>query len=115
MQSDILKLIQSSMQPSTYTEDAAEAISASVVFRLDRDRVLVQRIVYNMLDFLGDIGGLYGAFNGVATVLCLVLNFNGEYHLLTSSLFSVQTKVAKDVPIEAPNDHMSQIAQSIIS
>ena len=55
--------------------------------------MLVQRIVYNVLDYLGDIGGLFGTFNGLANTFSLIMNFNGVYHLLTSSLFSVETKI----------------------
>ena len=62
--------------------------------------MLVQRIVYNVLDYLGDIGGLYGTFNGFSAVFSLILNFNGAYHLLTSQLFSVQTNIFKTKPKE---------------
>ena len=81
------------MRPSTYTEDDIDAISASIVFKLDKDRLVIQRIVYNVLDYLGDIGGLFGTFNGFGALTSLILNFNGVYHLLTSSLFSVETKI----------------------
>ena len=46
--------------------------------------------MYNVLDYLGDIGGLFGTFTGFATIFSLVLNFNGVYHLLTSMLFKVE-------------------------
>ena len=91
---DVFTLVMGTVQPSTYTDDPINGISGSVVFRLDQNRMLVQRIVYNVLDYLGDIGGLFGTFNGAAAAFSLILNFNGAYHLLTSSLFSVQTKIA---------------------
>lgn len=50
--------------------------------------------MYSSLDFLGDIGGLYGTFNGFASTFTLLLNFNGVYHLLTSKLFKAETRVA---------------------
>ena len=74
---DVFNVVHGNVQPSTYTEDPIDGISTSVVFRLDSDRVFVQRIVYNVLDYLGDIGGLYGTFNGLATIVSLILNFNG--------------------------------------
>lgn len=57
----------------------------------------MQRIIYSFLDYLGDIGGLYGSFNGMASVVSLLLNFNGVYHLLTSSLFRVETKIVPSI------------------
>ena len=84
---DIFSLKTGSVRPSTYTDDSLDAITGSVVFELSQDRLLVQRIVYSSLDFLADVGGLYGAFNGFASTVSLILNFNGLYHLLTSTLF----------------------------
>ena len=36
-----------------------------------------------------DIGGLFGAFNGIFGGLLFVLTFNGLYQLLTSRLYRV--------------------------
>ena len=57
--------------------------------------MLVTRAVYSALDYLADIGGLFGTFNGFATTISLILNFNGVYHLLTSSLFKAKTNITK--------------------
>lgn len=48
-----------------------------------------------MLDYLADIGGLFGTFNGFATIFTIAVTYNGVYHLLTSGLFSVETNVIK--------------------
>lgn len=85
--------MKKSVIPSTYTEDSIDAISGSVIFKLDSDRLQIVRVVYNILDYLGDIGGLFGTFNGLATVFSLVMNYNGVYHLLTSSLFQVTSSL----------------------
>ena len=90
----IFSLVTESARPSTYTGDKVGAISGSIVFRLSSDRVTIQRIVYSFLDYLGDIGGLFGILTGFASTFSLILNFNGVYHLLTSVLFSVESKVA---------------------
>ena len=90
---DIFTLVGDKVTPSTYVDDREDSISGSIVYKLDQDRLLVQRIVYNVLDYLGDIGGLFGTFNGLANTFSLIMNFNGVYHLLTSSLFSVETKI----------------------
>lgn len=53
--------------------------------------------MYGLLDYLADIGGLFGTFNGFSTVFTLILSYNGVYHLLTSGLFSVETNVIRKV------------------
>lgn len=83
------------MGPSTYIYDDAEQIVGSVVFSVSKDLVRVSRVAYGFLDYLADIGGLFGTFNGFATVVTLILNFNGVYHLLTSGLFTVETDIIK--------------------
>ena len=93
-EAEIFTLLPQGTTPSTFTDDAIESITGSVVFQFERDRLLVTRTVYNVLDYLGDIGGLFGTFSGLASVFTLILNFNGVYHLMTSSLFSVETDIA---------------------
>ncbi len=89
-------MLDEKITPSTFTDDADDSISGSIVFSVDQDRLLVTRAVYSSLDYLADIGGLFGTFNGFANTLSLILNFNGVYHLLTSSLFSVETQISKN-------------------
>lgn len=49
------------------------------------------RSTYSLLDYLRDIGGLFGAFNAIFGSIVFVLNLNGLYQLLTSTMFRVQT------------------------
>ena len=58
---------------------------------LDHDLHKYQRITYSLLDYLRDIGGLFGAFNAIITVIVFVLNFNAMHQWLTSLLFRVQS------------------------
>lgn len=37
------------------------------------------RTSYTLLDYLRDIGGLFGAFNAISGALVFILNFNGLY------------------------------------
>ena len=90
---EIFSLKIGSVVPSTYLGDKTDQIVCSVVYRSSLDRIRVTRVAYGLLDYLADIGGLFGTFNGFATVTTLVLNFNGVYHLLTSGLFSVETNI----------------------
>ena len=43
-----------------------------------------------LLDYLRDIGGLFGALNAISAALVFILNFNGLNQFLTSRLFNVQ-------------------------
>ena len=47
------------------------------------------RVIYTLLSFLKDIGGLFSAFNGMFGGLMFILTFNGLYQLLTSRLYRV--------------------------
>jgi len=85
--SDIFTIVPSSITPSTYKNGTYKDTSASIVFKVTFDRVLISRNVYSLLEFVGDIGGIFGSFNGLATVFSLIMNFNGVYHLLTSALY----------------------------
>ena len=58
---------------------------------MDQDLYEYTRTAYSLLDFLRDIGGLYGAFNAIFTGIVLVLNYDGMYQWLSSILFKVQS------------------------
>ena len=55
------------------------AVSTQVDFYHDMDLYTYTRSTYTLLDYLRDIGGLLGAFNGVFGALVFILNFNGLY------------------------------------
>lgn len=115
----IFRLKWRGMLPSTWSEGAYNSKTTSVVIRMDPDQLTVQRIVYTMLDYLGDIGGLYGTFNGFCIVMNLFLNFNGVYHLLTSSTYQVQSKISNlnlqnfNRQSSSGNANLSMLMQSI--
>ena len=58
----------------------------------DQDLHHTQRIVYTILGFLRDVGGLWGALTGIFNGIAFVLTFNGLYQLLTSLLYRVNFK-----------------------
>lgn len=62
-----------------------------VQFTVDIDLYVYTRTAYGFLDYLRDIGGLFGAFNAIFTGIVLVLNYDGMYQWLSSILFRVQT------------------------
>ena len=45
----------------------------SITYELSRTQIEYTRVVYSTLDFLGDIGGLYGALGPFFTVCVLML------------------------------------------
>ena len=64
-------------------------ISTQIDFYHDMNLYKYTRTTYTLLDYLRDIGGLLGAFNGVFSGIVFILNFNGLYQLMTSRLFKV--------------------------
>ena len=62
-----------------------------VKIQMDLDLYIYTRTAYALLDFLRDIGGLFGAFNAIFTGIVLILNFDGMYQWLSSMLFRVQS------------------------
>lgn len=51
---------------------------------LDNNLYTMRRLSYSILDYLRDIGGLFGALNGIFSGIVFVLNFNGMQQWLTS-------------------------------
>ena len=43
--------------------------------RVNLDKTMIRRSVYNTFALLGDVGGFYGLFISIATALISVLNF----------------------------------------
>ena len=76
---------QMPLEPSYSTSD----ISSHIDFYVSSDQFLYTRTTYSLLDYLRDIGGLFGAFNAIFGAIVFILNFNGLYQLLTSTMFRV--------------------------
>ena len=62
-------------------------------FFIDIDPTFVshQRSIYNFLDFMGDIGGLYEALNPVGAAFMYFFGTRGLQGLIVSSIFFVET------------------------
>ena len=65
-------------------------------FYHDVDLYQQSRVIYTLLAYLRDIGGLFGAFNGIFGSLIFILTFNGLYQLLTSRLYRVNAMEETD-------------------
>ena len=74
-QKSIFTLEEGNVMPSTYTRDNENQIVASIVFTSSSHRIKVSRVAYGLLDYLADIGGLFGTFNGFATVFTIIVSY----------------------------------------
>ena len=66
-----------------------DQFTTQVDYYHDQDLQKVSRVVYNILGFLRDVGGLWGALQGIFNGIVFILTFNGLYQLLTSRLYRV--------------------------
>ena len=56
---------------------------------MNLDKILINRQVYNVLDMLGDIGGLQYALIIILTFIVMLFNFNATENFLVSEMFQV--------------------------
>ena len=59
----------------------------SITFEMSMDRRDYFRNVYSILDFVSDLGGLYGAISPICVISLVILNFWSGYQFLMSDLF----------------------------
>jgi len=67
------------------------SIATNIEFFASLNQKNYIRESYGLLDYLRDIGGLFGAFNAIFGTIVFILNFNGLYQLITSTMFRVQS------------------------
>ena len=60
----------------------------AITFELSLSEMQYRRHVYSILDFFGDIGGLYGALFPICQILVIILQYKGSHLFLMSELFS---------------------------
>ena len=77
------------LRPADYLPEEEITLKTTVSFYHNQDLQVYKLKFYTFLDYLGDIGGLFGAFNALFTGIVFILNYNGIYHLLTSILYKV--------------------------
>ena len=66
----------------------------SITFELSRTQIEYTRRVYSTLDFLGDIGGLFGALGPMFFLGVKVLQYKGLYMFLMSDMLLNDPKLA---------------------
>ena len=60
-----------------------------MTYSVNLDKILINRQVYNVLDMLGDIGGLQYALIIILTFIVMLFNFNETENFLVSEMFQV--------------------------
>lgn len=58
----------------------------SITYELSQTRHEYTRTVYSMLDFLGDIGGLFSALGPLCGVIVTAFQYRGSYMYLASTM-----------------------------
>ena len=66
----------------------------AITFELSRTQIEYTRRVYSTLDFLGDIGGLFGALGPMFFLGVKLLQFKGLYMFLMSDMLLNDPKLA---------------------
>ena len=54
----------------------------TVTFEMSLSRKVYYRVVYSFLDFLADVGGFSGSIGIIFSLIVLVFQYRGPYHLL---------------------------------
>ena len=75
------------MRPYEYFDD----VHIAVVFEFDLNLYRVDREAYNLLDWLGGIGGLKGALTIILSFIFVVFNYHTFEDYLVSHLYKSET------------------------
>ena len=67
-------------------------IHVSVTYEFDLDLTFIDRKVYSILDFLGDVGGLGQALFFMGSFFLAILQYNKLDSLLVNELFRIKAK-----------------------
>ena len=67
-------------------------VHTAVVFEFDLNLYRIDREAYNLLDWLGDIGGLKEALTIILTFVFLLFNYHTFQDYLVSNLYREETK-----------------------
>ena len=76
----IFSVHPNTVRPYEYSDD----VHVAVVFEFDLNLYRIDRGAYNMLDWLGDLGGLYEALKIILTFIFFVFNYHTFQDYLVS-------------------------------
>ena len=86
--SNIFKITETSTRPYEFPDN----IHMSVTLELETDLIHVDRQVYSLLDWLGDVGGLGDALFWMGKVFIIFYHFRQFDFWLLDKLYKVKTK-----------------------
>ena len=66
-----------------------------VMFELDRDKIVVERKIYTVLDLLSDIGGIQGLVTSFLAIIITLLNADSFEEHLIGQLYTYKTTKSK--------------------
>ena len=65
-------------------------VQLAITYELDRDSKTIQRKVYGLLDWLGDIGGLAGALMALFTALIIIFQHKGAINYVSNHTYKIR-------------------------
>ncbi len=72
----------------------------SITYEISLDRRDYFRRVYGVLDFLADVGGLFGAISPLCFIIVLCFQYRSSYQFVMADLFVDREARAKKLPAE---------------
>lgn len=83
------------MEQGTRPYEFDNQVHISVTFEVDLDLTVIDRSVYNVLDWIGDIGGLGEGCFFISTTFLSVIHFGALDNMIISELFRVPAQSKK--------------------
>ena len=68
----------------------------AITIEMSMDRRVYSRKVYAVLDFVSDVGGLFGAISPICILILALVNFWSSYQFLMGDLFVERGKTRKN-------------------
>ena len=77
----------------------------SVIFEMNLDSKLFERDIYDYMDWLGDIGGIYSALFIIGAFFVSLLQYEPVYQLLIQNLFMIPSSPEEQQKLSLKKTH----------
>ena len=84
--------LQMPMRTLPYTNNMQNAVT----FEMNLTKKMYYRSVYSSLDFISDIGGLFGALMPLFTAILTIFNFYASYQFIMHDLFTTRESAKEE-------------------
>ena len=74
---------------------------SAITYELSSTNIKYYRQVYSFLDWLGNIGGLYGAVSTIFGSIVFIFQFSGTNMFLMTEMFSSNASTTKEMPYDS--------------